>query len=263
MRCRAITAAMMFAASTLASQTIPNTSAAFFAPRLDTVRHGDGLRSIPFRALSAQKYAPIASAIIPGSGQYMLGNDRFIGYLAIEVIGWWQYGKSVRERAAQETEYKSLARRVARASFTLGSPDQLPDGDWAYYEQLLDYDESGSFSLTVGGPIAPETNPATYNGSRWLLAQATFSTRDGAIAEYMRTAVRPEYEWSWKNAQLEKDVYSRTIFKRNDANRAVFSNLMVIGANHALSMIDAFTTFRLRASNDPGRGTSVGMSIAW
>lgn len=193
----------------------------------------------------------------------MLGQDRFIGYLAVEVIAWLQYAKNVREKAAQEAEYKSLARSVARAGFAQGSPDKLPDGNWAYYEQLFDYDESGAFSLTVGGPISPETNPDTYNGSRWQLAQATFSTRDGALAEYMRTAVRPEYEWSWKNAQLQKDLYKRTIFKRNDAYRAGLANLMVVGANHALSMIDAFTTVRLRMSADRPGVTSIGASISW
>ncbi len=256
-------AVLALAARHLSAQTLPDGNAAFFAARLDSASRSENGRSIAFRSPGAQKFSPIASAIVPGTGQYMLGQDRFIGYLAIEVVTWLQYSKNVREQAAQEAEYKSLARKVARAGFALGSPDGLPDGNWAYYEQLKDYDESGSFSLTVGGPISPETNPATYNGSRWQLAQATFSTRDGALAEYMRTAVRPEYEWSWKNAQLQKDLYIRTIFKRNDAYRAGLANLMVIGANHALSMLDAFTTVRLRASTGEAGRTSIGASISW
>jgi len=255
-------ALLLLTASHLAAQTLPDGNALFLAPRLDSIPRGQ-IRSIPFRSPAAQNLSPIASAVLPGAGQYILGQDRFIGYFAVEVLAWLQYAKNVREQGAQEAEFKLLARRVARAGFAAGSPDQLPDGDWAYYEKMRDYDESGSFSLTIGGPILPEANAQTYNGSRWQLAQATFSTRDGALAEYMRTAVRPEFAWSWKNAQLQFDLYKRTTDKRNDAYRAGLADLMVIGANHALSMIDAFTTVRLRASSDRPGITSIGASISW
>jgi hypothetical protein len=253
---------LWLAAGSLESQTIPSGGYAFFAPRLDSVRNVESHKVAWFRSVTAQKFSPIASAILPGSGQYMLGDDRFIGYLAVEVLSWLQYSKNVREQAAQEAQYKSLARRVARASFASGSPDQLPDAEWAYYEKMRDYAESGQYSLTAVG-LAPETNVDTYNGSRWALAQATFSTREAALAEYMRTAVRPEYEWSWTNAKLQWDRYIRTTDKRNDASRAWGLNLMVIGANHALSMIDAFTTIRLRATTDRAGVTSVGAAISW
>jgi len=246
----------------LRGQTLPDGTAALFAARLDTNRSLQ-IHTIPLRSPNAQRFSPVASVLIPGSGQYMLGEDRSIGYIAVEVLGWLQYAKNSREQAAQEAEFKSLARRVARAGFATGSPDLLPDGDWAYYEKLRDFNESGAYSLTVGGSVTPDTNVTTYNGSRWQLALATFSTREGALAEYMRTAVRPEYEWSWTNAQLQKDRYIRTTDKRNDAYRAGLANLMVIGANHVLSMIDAFTVVRLRATSDHAGVTSVGAAISW
>jgi hypothetical protein len=255
--------ALVAMATRLGAQTVPDGNADFFAPRLDSARRVETRRSLSLRSPGAQRFSPIASAIFPGSGQYMLGDDRFIAYVAVEVVTWLQYAKNTREQAAQEAEYKSLARRVARASFTTGSPDDLPDGDWMYYEKIRDWNNSGAFSLTVGGPLTPETDVTTYNGSRWQLAQATYATREGAIAEYLRTAVRPEYAWSWTSAQLEKDRYARMTDKRNDAHRAGQLNLMILGANHVLSMVDAFTTLRLRASSDRVGTTSIGAWIPW
>ena len=246
----------------LPAQTVPNGSGELYAARLDSTRRSEPRWSAALRSPTAQKFSPIASAIVPGSGQFMLRNDRFIGYLAVEVLGWLQYTKNSREQADQEAEYKLLARRVARAGFAKGSVDDLPDADWAYYEKMFDYAESGPFSLTVG-TVTPDTSVGTYNGSRWQLAQATFSTREAALAEYMRTAVRPEFEWSWVNAQIQYDRFKRTTNKRNDAHRAGLTNLMVIGANHVLSMIDAFTTVRLRATSNPAGGTSIGAAISW
>lgn len=246
----------------LAAQTIPSGNPELFAARLDSTRRLEQRWSAAIHSPNAQKLSPIASAIIPGSGQYMLGNDRFIGYVAVEVIAWLQYTKNVREQAAQEAEFKLLARRTARAGFTTGAVEDLPDADWAYYEKMRDYVESGPFSLTVTG-VTPDTSVSTYNGSRWQLAQATFSTRAAALAEYMRTAVRPEFEWSWVNAQFQYDRFKRTTNKRNDAHSAAQWNLMIVGANHVLSMIDAFTTIRLRATPNPTGGTSIGATIPW
>ena len=246
----------------LSAQTVPTGSGELFAPRLDSMPRSDRRWSVALHSPTAQKLAPIASAFVPGSGQYMLGNDRFIGYVAVEVIAWLQYTKNVREQATQEAEFKLLARRTARAGFASGSVENLPDADWAYYEKMYDYIESGPFSLTVVG-VTPDTSVGTYNGSRWQLAQATFSTRGAALAEYMRTAVRPEFEWSWVNAQFQYDRFKRTTNKRNDAHRAAQTNLMIIGANHALSMIDAFTTVRLRATPNRAGGTSIGATISW
>ena len=44
-----------------------------------------------------RKYAPIASAIVPGSGQALLGDNRFVGYVAVEALAWWMYAKDVSE----------------------------------------------------------------------------------------------------------------------------------------------------------------------
>src|SRR5205085_1297924 len=102
--------------------------------------------------------APFASAIVPGSGQLMLGNQRFIAYAAIEAVAWLSYAKDVHEQNTQEAAFKSLARRVARAHFTTGAPDLLPDAPWSYYENMRDELESGQYSLALAGEVIPETD---------------------------------------------------------------------------------------------------------
>jgi hypothetical protein len=212
----------------------------------------------------SNSFAPLASAVLPGSGQLLLGNSRFVGYVAIEALTWWKYSKDVSEQRAQEAAFKSLARRLARARFTSGPPDLLPDADWAYYEHMRDYSESGAYSLAgIGGTVVPETLTTTYNGSRWQLAQSTFSSREAALQEYMHDAVRPEFTWSWRSEDFAYDIFKRTTDKRNDAYRAGVADLMVVGANHVLSMIDAFTTVRLRAVTDARGETRIGARVPW
>lgn len=223
-------------------------------------------RSVPTVWRVSQRvanYAPIASVVLPGSGQMMLGNDRFIGYLAVEALSWWKYAKDVSEQRSQEASFKSLARRQARSHFTDAAPDLLPDADWAYYEKMRDYLESGSYSLSTTGPVIPETDETTYNGSRWRLAQSTFSSRDAALQKYLEDAVRPEFAWSWKSAQFQYDIFKQTTDKRNDAYRAGLTDLMIIGANHILSMVDAFSTIRLRAGTNANGQTAIGARVTW
>jgi hypothetical protein len=267
MRARTLLVALVCAArmpTVARAQDLSTTLTAPFLDKSELSGARDSVRSwIPWRVSPrAQRFAPLASAVVPGAGQMMLGHDRFVAYLAVEALSWWRYTKDVREQRRQETEFKTLARRVARAPFTLQSPDLLPDADWAYYEKMRDYAESGSFSLATSGPIVPDTDVTTYNGSRWQLARTTFSTREAALQEYVRTAVTPEFEWSWKDAVLQYDRFKRTTDKRNDAYRGGIADLMVIGTNHILSMIDAFSTIRLRAVPSAG-GAAVGATVRW
>jgi hypothetical protein len=207
----------------------------------------------------ARQFAPLASVIIPGVGQVMLGNDRFVGYAAVEVLSWWKFTKDSRDQSLQESAYKDIARQVARASFSSTAPDR----EWTYYETMRDWKESGVYSKTVAGPVDPETDVTTFNGAQWQLAQATSPDRASALVKYERAAIKPEYRWSWRNAQLQYDIFKRTTFKRDDAYYAGIQDLIVIGANHVLSMVDAFATVRLAVRTAPGGQTSVGARVAW
>lgn len=206
-----------------------------------------------------RRLAPLSSAILPGSGQLALGNDRFIVYLAAEAIGWWRLAKSSHEESQQVAAFKTIARTVARSHFSTAPPD----GDWTYYETMRDFLESGAYSMTNAGPVVPESDPTTYNGHLWLQERATHSTTAAALAQYEIDAIKPNFQWSWRNAQLQYDQFKRTTALRNDAHYATVQGLLLIAANHVLSMVDAFATFRIQVRPAPGGGGSLGASAKW
>jgi len=199
--------------------------------------------------------APLASLVIPGTGQARLRQGRAIAYLAAEGFFLLQYGKDLREGHRNEREYRQIARTIARRNFA----DSPPDTIWQYYEKLSEYVESGAFTTATSGATAPELDPTTYNGFQWLLARSQFGVPadpsergtpryQRALELYESRAVRQPYRWSWRNAQLEKDLYTRTISRTNDAYRRATLDLSAVIANHLLSAIDAFATVRLSPS---------------
>lgn len=206
-----------------------------------------------------REYAPLISAVIPGGGQLALGNGRFVAYVVVEAISWWNYRKN-RHELSQETEaFKQLANGVARAAYS----SKPADREWAYYEQMRDYKESGAYSKTDNGPLVPETDITTYNGYKWQLALRNHGTLAEALADYEQVAIKPGFQWSWANHQLEYDIFIRTTQLRNDANQRASNYLLAIGANHILSMIDAFATIRLQVQPGPNGGTRIGASMGW
>lgn len=259
-----IAASLVTGASVARAQSFAGARAALAPHVVADTAPRDPLRDLfPAPAAGAREklrpFAGLASLIVPGSGQFLLGKDRFIGYLAVEALGWWQYSKDVRERAAQERAYIDYARRISRAPFS----GTMPDGSWAYYEWMRDFIASGEFSKSTSGPTVPETDLTTFNGQRWQLVQSTHSTPEEALAAYEREAIRPEYRWTWADAQLSWDIYIRTTDLRNDAARSAVKDLIFIGANHFLSMIDAFASFRLQVRAEREGRTSVGATMRW
>lgn len=198
--------------------------------------------------------APIASAILPGLGQVRLKKDRFVGYFAVEAFLVLQYAKNDKEGNDNTREYRSIARDIARRNF----PGTHPDTVWQYYEKVGKFLESGSYSLsTPGGPTIPEIDAATYNGEQWTLARQAFGipldltdashnpNYGEALALYESRAIPQAYGWSWRNAQLEKDIFTKTIGRSNDAYRRANNALVALIANHLLSAVDAFASVRL------------------
>lgn len=215
---------------------------------------------LPFHTPSAAlPFAPLASAAVPGAGQAMLGNNRAVAYAAIELLAWLEYFQDRRDQNAQERAFKAIAARVARAHFT-ANPLDAP---WAYYEQMRDFLESGVFSKSATG-VVPESDITTYNGFEWdVLKRAHAGDSLAALPDYQQIAVRPEFQWSWRNAGLQWNQFKLTTGLRNDAYRRRQRDLEIVLANHVLSMIDAFTTFRLRAQPTPDGGTGLGLQLEW
>ena len=219
----------------------------------------------------ATLWAPVASAIVPGAGQALLDQDRFVAYLAVETFALIRFSADIREGRRQRRAYRRLARDVARAYF---SPTR-PAGDFEYYERMQHWTESGVYDLDPGGDLQPEMDPSTFNGDAWLLARQTYWADPevpppvdspafrAAMAFYERRAVRPEFRWSWRNAQLEQDLFARSISRSNAAFRRSVQGLGIVIANHALSTVDAYVTLRLRISRPPGEPTRIGATVPW
>ena len=197
--------------------------------------------------------APIASAILPGLGQVRLKKDRFVGYLAAEAFLVLQYAKNNKEANDNTLEYRAIARDIARRNF----PGTHPDTVWQYYEKVGKFLESGAFTRAHSGPTLPETDPETYNGEQWILARQAFGipldltdasgypNYADALSLYESRAITAAYGWSWRNAQLERDVFTKSIGRSNAAYRRANNALVALIANHLLSAVDAFASVRL------------------
>jgi hypothetical protein len=189
----------------------------------------------------------------------------------VEAYGWIRYASDLREARRQRTAYRGLAARVARANLS----DERPVGDFEYYERMEHYIESGVYDASAADGIQPESDPESYNGFIWLRARTTFwedpsvpppPTSEpffAALEYYEERAIRPEFRWSWRNAQLEQDLYRHTIARSNDAFRRSIQDLGVIIANHALSTVDAYVTVRIRHARSGNRGVGLEASIPW
>lgn len=209
-------------------------------------------------------WRPISSAIIPGSGQLMAGQDRGVIYLAVEAFLLVQVFSSRGQGVAERDRYTGLAFDVARAPFAPARRDTV----FEYFEELERFVDSGPFDTDPGPVLVPPIDEFTYNGSIWKLARETFlpdpAVPDTSSVEYQRAlefyrgrAVGPNFQWSWRDAGLEQNLYSQSIKRSDDAFRNSTQYLGLLLANHLLSAVDAFVSYRLS-----GNGKTVQMESA-
>lgn len=213
-------------------------------------------------ATRAPWYAPLASLVVPGSGQLLLGQQRGVGYLVLDGYLLLQARAAQQDGARARTAYRQLAAQVARAQFG----GVRPDGGWPYYEAMEHYLESGQFRVSTEAGTMPETDESTFNGAQWRLARETFwvdpespppiesAEYQRALAFYEGRAIRDEFRWSWRDAQLQQDVYRQTISSSNRNYQRAVNLVSAVAANHLMAMVDAFLTVRLRRLT----GTSPG-----
>lgn len=209
----------------------------------------------PSQRATTSAWAIAGSLLLPGAGQAMLRQERFVPYAAAEAFFVMRYAQHFRDARRERDRYRALAASVARAPFGNGRGH----GTFEYYESMEHFVESGAFDAVSGGELDPEPDTTTFNGRMWLLARKTYwrdvavppprDSREWRLAEafYLNRAVRGELRWSWRDAQLEYDEFRRTIRRSNDAYRDALTDLSVIIANHVLSSVDAFVSVRLRS----------------
>jgi hypothetical protein len=218
---------------------------------------------------------PVASLLVPGSGQLLARQPRGVLYLAAEV---WLVARAValrRESRSERRYYTDLAYAVARRRFGGASVD----GAWSYYEEMGKYVESGFYDRNPTGEFQPEVDTATFNGHVWRLARQTFledpdatpqpgdPSYRAALTFYQGRAVTDAYRWSWRDARLEQDVYRASIRASDEAYRAATNVMGAVLLNHLVSAVDGFVTMRFgRASLlpqvQPGPGAE-GFRLSW
>jgi len=195
---------------------------------------------------------PLASLLVPGAGQLLAQQERGVAYLAAEV---WVIARAVAldQRGRRDRErYRDLAFRVARRRFS----NLRLDGPFTYYESMEKFVESGVYDADTGPAFAPEPDTSTFNGSLWLLARRTFLAEAdslpppdspsylAALAFYQERAVPPAFQWSWRDARLEQDVFRQTIRGSDEAFRSATNYLGALVVNHLVSAVDALIAVR-------------------
>jgi hypothetical protein len=210
---------------------------------------------------------PLASLIVPGSGQLLAGQDRGAVYLAAEIYLLSRYLQLDHYATQEAQRYQDLAFDVARRTF---QPTQR-DTVFEYYEQMDRFVESGAYDADTGSAFVPESDARTYNGSVWLLARRTFWEDPNvppdptsppywkALQFYQARAVSANFQWSWHEHSLEHQVFRDYLRRSDNAFRRAQSQIGLLLANHLVSAIDALVSARMSAA--AGRNAVMRTSI--
>ena len=204
--------------------------------------------------LPAQTRAPLspgraflASAIVPGAGQYLQGTDRWVPYVALEVWALVRYATRRADARTLEGRYRDLAWSVARRGGISTPPRR--DSVFEYYEDMTRFGASGAFDADPRSPgTQPERDRETFNGQLWDLAQALFSNDAQAIAYYESRAIPPTFAWAWGQSNLEQQVFEELIRESDESFRDATTALGIVLANHMISAVDALVLARVRAT---------------
>jgi hypothetical protein len=232
-----------------AAQPLPNRRNAPPAP-LPPLTAGDERQESPW--FQEQSLTPglafLASAGVPGAGQYLQDADRWFGYVVVEAWAILTYLDQRSEARAFQRRYRDLAWSVARRT----SAPPRRDSIFEYYEDMTRFLASGAFDADGGEPgLQPEVDRETFNGELWSLAQALYGDDDAALAYYASRAIVPTYAWAWGDSNLERQVFVEIIRDSDEAFRHATTALGVLVANHMVSAVDALILARLRAAG-PG-----------
>lgn len=203
---------------------------------------------------------PLASAIVPGTGQLMAHQSRAALYFAVELYALTRFVQLTVVSHREADQFRDLAFQVARAAF---QPSQR-DTTFEYFETMQRFRQSGQFDRDPGTTFQPEVDTTTFNGSMWLLARRTYWVDPNrppppgspeyarALTFYEMHAVGTGYLWSWTGSEEQLGVFRETIRESDNAAREAQDQLGLLLANHLVSAVDAFISSRLeRAAHRP------------
>lgn len=204
--------------------------------------------------------ALLASAVLPGTGQFMQGNDRWVPYLAIELWSWISFFKRRSDAHDLAAGYRDLAWSVARRV----SIGERRDTIFEYYEEMTHYASSGTFDSdpeAIG--IQPEFDARTFNGDLWALSRGLYwggqtylpgtSPYNQALNYYLDHAIPATFTWAWGDSFLEQQSFRELIRRSDDAYRTSTQFLGLLLANHIVSAVDALVIGRLRGARGESR----------
>ena len=210
---------------------------------------------------------PLASLLVPGSGQLLAHQDRGAVYLAAEVYLVSRFLQLDHEAMVEARRFQNLAFDVARRAYLPMRRDTI----FEYYEQMERFAESGVYDADPGPAFRPELDPQTYNGAVWLLARKTFWENPDvapdptstpywrALQFYQARAVGPNFQWSWRNHSLEHEVFRDYIKRSDTAFRRAQGQVGLLLANHVLSAVDALISARMSAA--AGRAAAMRTTV--
>ncbi|KPJ79437.1 MAG: hypothetical protein AMS19_11225 [Gemmatimonas sp. SG8_23] len=195
--------------------------------------------------------ATLFSAVLPGAGQHLLGQNRKWVYLALEATGWFFY----LDRRSKGNDLAVAYRDFAWVEARIQSGERV-DGDFDYYEKLTQWQRSGLFDADPSAAgVQPETDPDTYNGSIWELATGIFLP-DGpeppasdpryqrALQYYAERGYGTEFLWDWTGTGEAQEEYGDLISASDERYRQATNALGAIIANHVVSAVDAYLSSR-------------------
>lgn len=199
--------------------------------------------------------ALLFSAVLPGAGQYLRDQRRWMLYAAAELVGWFLVIDRRREAGRLRDDYRDLAWMVARDGVTEGPRG---DGDFDYYEDLSHWERSGAWDRDPQAPgVQPEADSGTFNGSVWELARGLYFPPEGpepepgdptwerAVEYYRERAYGPGFLWDWSGQPASWARFGETIERSDDRFRQATLLTGAVVANHLLSAVDAFVSARL------------------
>ena len=210
---------------------------------------------------------PLASLLVPGSGQLLAHQDRGAVYLAAEVYLVSRFVQLQHDARREADRYQAMAYDIARRVFGPTRRDTV----FEYYEQMERFVESGAYDRDPGDAFVPESDPGTYNGSVWLLARRTFWEDPDAPPDptspaywralqfYQARAVGAGFLWTWRDHSLEHQVFRESIRRSDNAFRRAQNQVGLLLANHVVSAVDALISNRLAAAT--GRPAAVHTSL--
>jgi hypothetical protein len=226
----------------------------------------------PERLAQTSPWFPVASLVIPGTGQLLADRNRGVVYLVAEALALaWHLHNSDRSQRERK-RYRDLAFTVARGGFMPAIRDTV----FEYFEQMGKFVASGPFDTDPGLALVPPRDEVTFNGSIWGLARRTFfadpenppgeesDAYQAALAFYQARAVGPNFLWSWEGNLVAMQGFTNAVAASDQAFQRSTVALALVFANHFVSTIDAHITHRLSSPSQQVRlRTSVMLDSRW